>query len=105
MTFKLLTIMADSNDNLARIEAALAATTEIVQRMGERTDARLLQHDNELDDQDQRTERLERDHIEHADRMEKLEALLVEIKEERKDIRAILQMMVGRFAGEPPLGE
>jgi Mg2+ and Co2+ transporter CorA len=35
------TIMTDSNDNLARIEAALAATTEIVQRMGERTDARL----------------------------------------------------------------
>jgi hypothetical protein len=96
--------MTDSNPNLDRIEAALAATTEIVQRMGERTDARLTQHDLELDDQDLRTERLERDHIEHADRMAKLETLLIEIKEERKDIRAILQMMAARFAGEPPSG-
>lgn len=97
--------MTDSNDRLDRVETALAATAEIVQRMGERADARLSQHDLELDDQDLRTERLERDHIEHADRMEKLEALLVEIKEERKDIRAILQMMAARFAGEPPQGE
>jgi DNA-directed RNA polymerase sigma subunit (sigma70/sigma32) len=85
--------MTDSNDNLARIEAALAATTEIVQRMGERTDARLLQHDLELDEQDERIERIERDHLEHADRMAKLEDI-------QTDIRQILQMMTSRFAGE-----
>jgi hypothetical protein len=80
-------------DRLDRIEATLAATAEIVQRMGERTDARLQQHDLELDDQDQRIERLERDHTEHADRMAKLESI-------QHDIRQILQIMTSRLSGE-----
>jgi uncharacterized membrane-anchored protein YhcB (DUF1043 family) len=85
--------MTDSNDNLARIEAALAATTEIVQRMGERTDARLLQHDQELDDQDERIEAIERIIVNH-------DANMAELKDVQKDIRQILQMMTSRFAGE-----
>jgi hypothetical protein len=85
--------MTDSNDNLARIETALAATTEIVQRLGERTAARLQQHDLELDDHDERIERIERDHIEHSDRMAKLEDI-------QTDIRQILQMMTSRLSGE-----
>jgi uncharacterized membrane-anchored protein YhcB (DUF1043 family) len=85
--------MTDSNDNLARIEAALVATTEIVQRMGERTDARLMQHDLELDDHDERIEAIERIVVNH-------DANMAELKDVQKDIRQILQMMTSRFAGE-----
>jgi hypothetical protein len=81
------------SEKLDRIESALAATAEIVQRLGERTDARLVQHDHELDDHDVRIERLERDHSEHADRMAKLEEI-------QTDIRQILQMMTSRLSGE-----
>jgi phosphomevalonate kinase len=85
--------MTDSNSNLDRIEAALAATTEIVQRMGERTDARLMQHDLELDDHDQRVESIERIMLNH-------DAKMAELQDVQKDIRQILQMMTSRFAGE-----
>jgi phosphomevalonate kinase len=85
--------MTDSNPNLDRIEAALAATTEIVQRMGERTDARLMQHDLELDDHDQRVESIERIMLNH-------DAKMAELQDVQKDIRQILQMMTSRFAGE-----
>jgi DNA repair ATPase RecN len=85
--------MTDSNPNLDRIEAALAATTEIVQRMGERTDARLMQHDQELDDQDERIEAIERIIVNH-------DANMAELKDVQKDIRQILQMMTSRFSGQ-----
>jgi DNA repair ATPase RecN len=85
--------MTDSNPNLDRIEAALAATTEIVQRMGERTDARLIQHDQELDDQDERIEAIERIIVNH-------DANMAELKDVQKDIRQILQMMTSRFSGQ-----
>jgi hypothetical protein len=85
--------MTDSNPNLDRIEAALAATTEIVQRMGERTDARLMQHDLELDDHDQRVEAIERIMLNHDAKMAKLQDV-------QKDIRQILQMMTSQLSGE-----
>ena len=85
--------MTDSNPNLDRIEAALAATTEIVQRMGERADARLMQHDLELDDHDERIEAIERMIVNH-------DANMAELKDVQKDIRQILQMMTSRFSGQ-----
>jgi DNA repair ATPase RecN len=81
------------SEKLDRIESALAATAEIVQRMGERTDARLAQHDLELDDHDQRVEAIERLMIQHDQKM-------TELQEVQKDIRQILQMMTSRFSGE-----
>jgi DNA repair ATPase RecN len=93
LVFNHRTIMTDSNPNLDRIEAALAATTEIVQRMGERTDARLMQHDQELDDQDERIEAIERIIVNH-------DASMAELKDVQKDIRQILQMMTSRFSGQ-----
>jgi predicted RNase H-like nuclease (RuvC/YqgF family) len=88
--------MSDLNDDLARAEADLAATTEILREMGERMDERIQRRDLKRSAQDVRVARLERDHAEHPARMAKLDETLAEVK----DIRAILQMMTQRFAGE-----
>jgi archaellum component FlaC len=85
--------MPESPDRLDRIEIALAAMTETLQRTAELHDARLRQHDLELDDHDERVEALERIIANHDTNM-------TELKEVQKDIRQILQMMTRRFAGE-----
>jgi chromosome segregation ATPase len=91
---EMMTASASANQvQMETIIQAIANATLTVERMGERTAARLQQHDLELDDHDQRIERLERDHAEHAARMAKLEDI-------QNDMRQILQMMTGRLSGE-----
>jgi septal ring factor EnvC (AmiA/AmiB activator) len=92
--------MTDSNDDLARAEAALAATAEMLRQMRAHDEARNQRRQLKLAAQKALTERLERDRAEHADRMAKLDETLAEVKDVQKDIRAILQMMTQRFAGE-----
>ncbi|MEB3293372.1 MAG: hypothetical protein VKJ24_09435 [Synechococcales bacterium] len=80
-------------DNLT---LALDRLTTLVEQSTERSNARLNQHDQKLDDQDARTERLERILETHETKMEELRAT-------HEDIRTILQMMTRRFSGEPPV--
>ncbi len=104
---QVLAISADNTRNIAETNQAVVATAQTVAAMAKaitdlttETRNRTRQHDAELDDHDVRVERLERDHAEHADRMAKLDETLAEVKDVQKDIRAILQMMTQRFAGE-----
>jgi hypothetical protein len=83
----------ESNERMARVEEAIAQTLNVVQQMGERTNARLNQHDQELDDQDERTERLEQNHLEHASRMAKLEDI-------QADIKVMLEILLRRSIPE-----
>jgi hypothetical protein len=83
----------ESNERMARVEEAIAQTLNVVQQMGERTNARLNQHDQELDDQDERTERLEQNHLEHASRMAKLEDI-------QADITVMLEILLRRSIPE-----
>ena len=104
---QVLAISAENTRNIANLQTSVdhlqttvATIAGTVEQLSTSANRRLQQHDRELDDQDERTERLEHDRINHADRMDKLEALLVEIKEERKDVLTILQMMTQRFVSE-----
>jgi hypothetical protein len=85
--------MSDSNDILARIEAELAATMEMLRQMGEHAEARSQRRQLKLAAQNARTERLDRDHAEHADRMAKLEDI-------QADIRGMMQMLARRWSVE-----
>jgi DNA repair ATPase RecN len=86
------------DDRFDRIEQTLDRVAGIVQQMGERAEARLQQHDLELDDHDQRVETIERLLAKHDNEID-------DIKEIQRDIKTILQVMTRRFAGEPPAGE
>jgi chromosome segregation ATPase len=97
---QVMAISAENTRNHADLQNTVIKIADAVSQLINSTDRRATQHDLELDDHDERVERLERDHLEHADRMAKMEQLLVEIKEERNDIREILQMMTRRFSGE-----
>jgi iron-sulfur cluster repair protein YtfE (RIC family) len=92
--------MAQLQQSMAQLQQTVAATSASVTELTTYTRNRTHQHDEELDDHDVRVERLERDHGDHADRMAKLDETLAEVKDVQKDIRAILQMMTQRFAGE-----
>lgn len=83
----------ESNERMARVEEAIAQTLNVVQQLGNSTNARLTQHDQELDDQDERTERLEQNHLEHAARMAKLEDI-------QADIKVMLEILLRRSIGE-----
>jgi hypothetical protein len=93
-------MLPDSNDYLARIAAELAATRELLRQMTEHDAARTARRELKRADQAVLAERLARDRAEHVDRMAKMDETLVEVKDVQKDIRAILQMMTQRFAGE-----
>jgi exonuclease VII large subunit len=83
----------ESNERMARVEEAIAQTLNVVQQLGNGTNARISQHDQELDDQDERTERLEKNHLEHASRMAKLEDI-------QADIKVMLQILLRRSIGD-----
>ncbi len=83
----------ESNDRMSRIEEAIAQTLNVVQQMGERTNARLTQHDQELDDQDERTERLERIIEGHETKMD-------ELKEIQVDVKSMLAILLRRSIGD-----
>ncbi len=83
----------ESNERMARVEEAIAQTLNVVQQLGNSTNARISQHDQELDDQDERTERLEKNHLEHASRMVKLEDI-------QADIKVMLQILLKRSIGD-----
>lgn len=87
-------ILAEQAQRLDNVTIALDRLTGLVEQIGERTNARLTQHDRELDDQDERTERLERDHLEHSSRMAKLEGI-------QADIKIMLEILVKRSIGDP----
>jgi hypothetical protein len=78
---------------LSDLTVRLDRLTVLSEQIGERTNARLTQHDRELDDQDERTERLERDHLEHSSRMAKLEDI-------QTDMKTMLEILVNRSVGE-----
>jgi DNA repair ATPase RecN len=88
------------NERIDRIEQSLDPVAAIVQQMAERAEARLQQHDLELDDHDERVEKIER-------LLTKYDGEIDGIKDIQRDIRALLQMiasqmMASRLAGEPP---
>ncbi len=83
----------ESNERMSRVEEAIAQTLDVVQQLGNSTNARISQHDQELDDQDERTERLEKNHLEHASRMAKLEDI-------QADIKVMLQILLQRSVGD-----
>jgi septal ring factor EnvC (AmiA/AmiB activator) len=104
---QVLAISADNTRNIAQTNQTVVAMAQTITAMAATvtelttyTRSRTQQHDEELDDHDVRVERLERDHVDHADRMAKLDETLAEVKDVQKDIRAILQIMTQRFAGE-----
>jgi septal ring factor EnvC (AmiA/AmiB activator) len=85
--------MTDSNDDLARAEAALAATAEMLRQMRAHDEARNQRRQLKLAAQKALTERLERDRAGHADRMAKLEDI-------QADIRGMMQMLARRWSVE-----
>jgi hypothetical protein len=76
-----------------------------IEQLALATNRRLQQHDLELDDHDVRVEVQERLQSAHGGRMDKIDALLAEMREDRKTTQQILQIMMARFPGEPPMGE
>jgi hypothetical protein len=86
-------ILAEQAQRMDNVTLALDRLTGLVEQIGERTNARLTQHDRELDEQDVRTERLEQNHLEHADRMAKLEDI-------QADVKVMLEILLRRSIGE-----
>jgi len=79
----------ESNERFNRIEEAIAQTLNVVQQLGNTTNARITQHDRELDDQDERTERLERILETHEEKME-------ELKDIQADVKSMLEILLRR---------
>lgn len=92
---QVLAIASENTRGIAELRQGFAEVTATVATLNNYTHDRAQQHDLELDDHDERIERLERILVNHNETM-------TEIKDVQKDIRQILQMMAGRFAGEPP---
>jgi hypothetical protein len=86
-------ILAEQAQRMDNVTLALDRLTGLVEQIGERTNARLTQHDRELDDQDERTERLEQNHLEHAARMAKLEDI-------QADVKVMLEILLRRSIGD-----
>ncbi len=82
-----------SEQILAQQSIALDRLTLLVEQIGERTNARLTQHDHELDDQDERTERLENILLAH-------EGQMTELRESRADMKSMLDILLRRSIGE-----
>ena len=91
----------ESNERMARVEEAIAQTLNVVQQLGNSTNARITQHDHELDDQDQRTERLERILEGQAAQLAAHAEQLAELRESRADIKVMLDILLRRSIGEP----
>ena len=89
-----------SEQILAQQSIALDRLTLLVEQIGERTNARLTQHDQELDDQDERTERLEKILLDSETRHQAQEAQLAELRESRVDMKSMLDILLRRSIGE-----
>ncbi len=86
-------ILAEQAQRMDNITIALDRLTGLVEQIGTSTNARLTQHDQELDDQDERTERLER-------LLEGQASQLAELRESRADIKVMLDILLRRSIGE-----
>lgn len=95
-------ILAEQAQRMDNVTLALGRLTILVEQIGERTSARLTQHDRELDDQDERTERLEKILLDNEARHKLQEAQLAELKESRADIKSMLEILLNRSIGNNP---
>jgi hypothetical protein len=86
-------ILVEQAQRMDNVTVTLDRIATLVERIGERTEARSYQHDLELDDHDERVERLEQNHLEHATRLSKLEDI-------QADMKVMLEILVRRSVGE-----